>query len=104
MVKSDLVSELCAQGWIIFRSREYLPENLVFHDSYLGIDQISFTLNFSKRCSSEGPGSGARLCAPSCPFAARSSAACVFLSLTKYRGVFAVRLPSLRNTTRRVLF
>ena len=40
-----------AQGWIIFRSKEYLPDNLVFHDSYLGIDQISFTLNFSKRCS-----------------------------------------------------
>lgn len=35
-------------GWCIFRSREWLPESLIFHDSYLGIDQISFTLNFSK--------------------------------------------------------
>ena len=44
---------LAAQGWIVFRSKEFLPDNLVFHDSYLGIDQISFTLNFSKRCSSQ---------------------------------------------------
>lgn len=35
-------------GWCIFRSQKYLPESLIFHDSYLGIDQISFTLNFSK--------------------------------------------------------
>ena len=45
-----MMSPVAAQGWIIFRSKEYLPDNLVFHDSYLGIDQISFTLNFSKRC------------------------------------------------------
>ena len=38
-------------GWCIFRSREWLPESLIFHDSYLGIDQISFTLNFSKAAS-----------------------------------------------------
>ena len=38
-------------GWCIFRSKEWLPESLIFHDSYLGIDQISFTLNFSKSAS-----------------------------------------------------
>lgn len=38
-------------GWCIFRSKKYLPESLVFHDNYLGTDQISFTLNFSKGAS-----------------------------------------------------
>ena len=41
--------QVCAGvGWAMFRSRKFLPESLVFHDSYLGNDQISFTLNFSK--------------------------------------------------------
>ncbi|CDZ98857.1 glutamate decarboxylase [Phaffia rhodozyma] len=35
-------------GWAIWRSHEYLPEDLVFHVAYLGADQASFTLNFSK--------------------------------------------------------
>ncbi|KAF8072487.1 Glutamate decarboxylase [Scenedesmus sp. PABB004] len=35
-------------GWVMWRSREYLPESLVFHDNYLGKDQITITLNFSK--------------------------------------------------------
>lgn len=35
-------------GWIMWRSREHLPESLVFHDNYLGKDQITITLNFSK--------------------------------------------------------
>lgn len=35
-------------GWVMWRSRAYLPESLVFHDNYLGSDQISITLNFSK--------------------------------------------------------
>lgn len=35
-------------GWVLWRSREYLPESLVFHDNYLGKDQITITLNFSK--------------------------------------------------------
>ena len=44
--------QVCAGGgWAMFRSRKYLPESLVFHDSYLGNDQISFTLNFSKGAS-----------------------------------------------------
>ena len=38
-------------GWCIFRSKAFLPESLVFHDNYLGTDQISFTLNFSKGAS-----------------------------------------------------
>lgn len=44
--------QVCAGvGWAMFRSRKFLPESLVFHDSYLGNDQISFTLNFSKGAS-----------------------------------------------------
>eukprot|EP00879_Flechtneria_rotunda_P008434 GHRR01008835.1.p1 GENE.GHRR01008835.1~~GHRR01008835.1.p1 ORF type:complete len:329 (+),score=104.22 GHRR01008835.1:322-1308(+) len=35
-------------GWVMWRSREHLPESLVFHDSYLGKDQVTVTLNFSK--------------------------------------------------------
>jgi glutamate/tyrosine decarboxylase-like PLP-dependent enzyme len=38
----------CGIGWLIFRSAEYLPEELVFHVNYLGADQASFTLNFSR--------------------------------------------------------
>ncbi|KAK9904949.1 hypothetical protein WJX75_006195 [Coccomyxa subellipsoidea] len=38
-------------GWVLFRSKKYLPDSLVFHDNYLGTDQISFTLNFSKGAS-----------------------------------------------------
>ncbi len=35
-------------GWVMWRSRAHLPESLVFHDAYLGKDQITITLNFSK--------------------------------------------------------
>ncbi|CAM9164187.1 unnamed protein product [Phaeothamnion confervicola] len=35
-------------GWIVFREKKDLPEDLVFHVNYLGGDQSSFTLNFSK--------------------------------------------------------
>jgi glutamate decarboxylase len=35
-------------GWAVWRSREDLPDELVFHDNYLGNDQITFSLNFSK--------------------------------------------------------
>ncbi|KAE8912036.1 Glutamate decarboxylase [Phytophthora fragariae] len=35
-------------GWAIWREKEDLPEDLVFHVNYLGGDQSSFTLNFSK--------------------------------------------------------
>jgi glutamate decarboxylase len=35
-------------GWAIWRSAEYLPKSLVFNINYLGSDQASFTLNFSK--------------------------------------------------------
>jgi glutamate decarboxylase len=35
-------------GWVIWRSKEDLPEELVFHINYLGSDQPTFTLNFSK--------------------------------------------------------
>lgn len=38
-------------GWVVYRSKEYLPEHLVFHTQYLGSDQPSFTLNFSKGAS-----------------------------------------------------
>ncbi|KAL6579753.1 hypothetical protein OROMI_007777 [Orobanche minor] len=35
-------------GWIVWRSKDDLPEELVFHINYLGSDQPTFTLNFSK--------------------------------------------------------
>ncbi|KAE8717352.1 Glutamate decarboxylase [Hibiscus syriacus] len=35
-------------GWIVWRSKEDLPDDLVFHINYLGSDQPTFTLNFSK--------------------------------------------------------
>lgn len=38
-------------GWAIWRSAEYLPQELVFNINYLGADQASFTLNFSKGAS-----------------------------------------------------
>jgi glutamate decarboxylase len=38
-------------GWIIWRSPEFLPQELVFNINYLGAEQASFTLNFSKGAS-----------------------------------------------------
>ncbi|OVA14519.1 Pyridoxal phosphate-dependent decarboxylase [Macleaya cordata] len=38
-------------GWVIWRTKEDLPEVLIFHINYLGADQPTFTLNFSKGSS-----------------------------------------------------
>lgn len=38
-------------GWVVWRGSEYLPQELVFNINYLGADQSSFTLNFSKGAS-----------------------------------------------------
>jgi glutamate decarboxylase len=35
-------------GWVVWRSKEDLPDELIFHINYLGADQPTFTLNFSK--------------------------------------------------------
>ncbi|RSS83315.1 glutamate decarboxylase [Streptomyces sp. WAC06614] len=35
-------------GWIVWRSAEHLPEDLVFHVDYLGGDMPTFALNFSR--------------------------------------------------------
>lgn len=35
-------------GWLVFRSRDYLPEELVFSVNYLGNAQPTFTFNFSR--------------------------------------------------------
>ena len=35
-------------GWVVWSSKDDLPEDLVFHINYLGSDQPTFTLNFSK--------------------------------------------------------
>lgn len=35
-------------GWAIWRSQEDLPDDLVFHVNYLGGDQATFNLNFSR--------------------------------------------------------
>ncbi|XP_074294290.1 glutamate decarboxylase 4-like [Silene latifolia] len=38
-------------GWVVWRSKDDLPDELVFHINYLGADQPTFTLNFSKGAS-----------------------------------------------------
>ncbi|CAI5512742.1 unnamed protein product [Closterium sp. Naga37s-1] len=38
-------------GWVVWRSKADLPEDLIFHVNYLGADQPTFTLNFSKGSS-----------------------------------------------------
>eukprot|EP00250_Pteridium_aquilinum_P021852 c25246_g2_i3 orf=82-1605(+) len=38
-------------GWVVWRSKDELPEELIFHVNYLGSDQPTFTLNFSKGAS-----------------------------------------------------
>ena len=43
-------------GWLVFRSRDSLPDDLVFHEDYLGKRDATFTLNFSTG-SGDGPGS-----------------------------------------------
>jgi len=35
-------------GWVVWRSKRDLPEELIIHINYLGADQPTFTLNFSK--------------------------------------------------------
>lgn len=35
-------------GWVVWRDRSELPEELVFHVNYLGGDMPTFTLNFSR--------------------------------------------------------
>ena len=35
-------------GWIVWRDKKELPEDLVFHVNYLGGDMPTFTLNFSR--------------------------------------------------------
>jgi glutamate decarboxylase len=35
-------------GWVIWRDHHQLPEDLVFHVNYLGSDQPTFNLNFSR--------------------------------------------------------
>ncbi|MBX7161696.1 MAG: glutamate decarboxylase, partial [Acidimicrobiia bacterium] len=39
-------------GWALWRDKSDLPEELIFHDSYLGNDQSTFDLNFSKGSAS----------------------------------------------------
>ena len=38
-------------GWVVWRSPEFLPTELVFNINYLGADQATLTLNFSKGAS-----------------------------------------------------
>jgi glutamate decarboxylase len=38
-------------GWVVWRDPVYLPQELVFNINYLGADQASFTLNFSRGAS-----------------------------------------------------
>jgi glutamate decarboxylase len=34
-------------GWLVFRDKEALPDDLVFYENYLGKEDATFTLNFS---------------------------------------------------------
>jgi glutamate decarboxylase len=38
-------------GWLVFRDRSDLPEDLVFYENYLGKKDATFTLNFSTGAS-----------------------------------------------------
>lgn len=38
-------------GWVIWRSKQDLPEDLIFHVNYLGTDEATFNLNFSRSAS-----------------------------------------------------
>ncbi|KAJ5248614.1 hypothetical protein N7468_000065 [Penicillium chermesinum] len=38
-------------GWALWRSADYLPQELIFNINYLGADQLNFTFNFSKPAS-----------------------------------------------------
>ncbi|KAF2719722.1 glutamate decarboxylase [Polychaeton citri CBS 116435] len=38
-------------GWVVWRDPEFLPQELIFNINYLGADQASFTLNFSRGAS-----------------------------------------------------
>ncbi|KAK9833735.1 hypothetical protein WJX74_004401 [Apatococcus lobatus] len=38
-------------GWVLWKSEKYLPEAIVFHVNYLGSDQPTMTLNFSRGAS-----------------------------------------------------
>ena len=35
-------------GWVIFRDKEALPEELIFHVKYLGGDMLDLSINFSR--------------------------------------------------------
>ncbi|KAF2714924.1 glutamate decarboxylase [Pleomassaria siparia CBS 279.74] len=38
-------------GWVVWRDPQFLPKELIFNINYLGADQASFTLNFSRGAS-----------------------------------------------------
>ena len=38
-------------GWVVWRTKEDLPDGLIFHVNYLGIDEPTYSLNFSKSAS-----------------------------------------------------
>ena len=38
-------------GWALWRDKSQLPEDLIFHTNYLGGDQPTFDLNFSRGAS-----------------------------------------------------
>ncbi len=38
-------------GWLIFKDKSYLPEDLIFYVNYLGSEEATYTLNFSRGSS-----------------------------------------------------
>ena len=51
LASADLCQVYPGVGWVVWRSPEFLPKELIFNINYLGADQASFTLNFSKGAS-----------------------------------------------------
>ncbi len=38
-------------GWLVFKDKEFLPEDLIFYVNYLGSEEATYTLNFSRGSS-----------------------------------------------------
>lgn len=51
LCKADKSQVYPGVGWCIWRDPKYLPKELIFNINYLGADQASFTLNFSRGAS-----------------------------------------------------
>ncbi|KAK5257462.1 hypothetical protein LTR16_000574 [Cryomyces antarcticus] len=51
LVERNIDCPIHGVGWVVWRDPEFLPKELIFNINYLGADQASFTLNFSRGAS-----------------------------------------------------